>query len=294
MSLNSWFVLRGGHSPSDAAEHDFSVVFRSLRRRLEQRSTMPEQSWRLLDFGCGYHAPLVQAWLETSQEVRGVDVEPCFFQDGRGRLFAERRKTLGLLRATKWATVRYEWYAAYARELRKHLVSPLMSSRLPLDSYDGKRLPYPDGSFDAVYSNAVMEHVDDVALAAAEMSRVTRRQGLIDVVWHNFFSPTGGHRGAQDVARSPWGHVVGEPVGSALNRLPPEEIVRAFSDHMTVLSVQRMDAEYRVEGEPGFRAEGAELLTDAWRSRLGGYTVEELTTRAYVLQGCIEEVAQHA
>lgn len=290
MSLPFRLVLSGESSPSDAAEHDWAVVFPSLRRRLLCNMTAPEESWRLLDFGCGYHAPLVQMWAESVHEIRGVDIEPCFFQDGRGPLFAERRKTLGVLRATKWATVHYDWYAAYTSELRKRVLSSPNRRPLLLHSYDGARLPFVDDAFDAVYSNAVIEHVTDVSRAAAEMARVTRCGGLVDVVWHNFFSPSGGHRSARAVARSPWGHLVGEPSGSVLNRLQPEEIVDAFSRHVKILSVQRMDAAYRVEGEQGFRPEGADLLTQAWRSRLHWLSDDTLTTRAFLLQGCVGRV----
>ena len=288
MSLAFHLVLSGERSPSDAAEHDWAVVFPSLRGRLLSFMTAPEGGWRILDFGCGYHAPLVQLWAESGHDIQGVDIEPCFFEDGRGRLFAERRKTLGLLRAMKWATVRYDWYAAYTRELRKHLPCSAKRRPLPLHSYDGAHLPFADDSFDAIYSNAVMEHVADVSEAAAEMARVSRSGGLIDVVWHNFFSPSGGHRSPREVARSPWGHLVGGRLGSALNRLQPEEIVDAFSRHMKIILVQKMDAEYRVEGEEGFSPEGADLLTQAWRSRLPGLSVDTLTTRAFLLQGCVE------
>jgi SAM-dependent methyltransferase len=43
----------------------------------------------------------------------------------------------------------------------------------------GEHLPYPDGRFDLVFSNEVLEHVDDDRATAAEMARVTRPGGAI-------------------------------------------------------------------------------------------------------------------
>ncbi len=43
----------------------------------------------------------------------------------------------------------------------------------------GEALPYPDGHFDLVFSNEVIEHVDDDRQTAREMVRVTRPGGAI-------------------------------------------------------------------------------------------------------------------
>jgi SAM-dependent methyltransferase len=43
----------------------------------------------------------------------------------------------------------------------------------------GEALPYPDGHFDLVFSNEVIEHVDDDRATAAEMVRVTKPGGTI-------------------------------------------------------------------------------------------------------------------
>ena len=46
-------------------------------------------------------------------------------------------------------------------------------------------LPYPDASFDLVYSNWVFEHVEDPATVAAELLRVTKPGGYICAVTPN-------------------------------------------------------------------------------------------------------------
>lgn len=46
---------------------------------------------------------------------------------------------------------------------------------------DAKRLPFPDGSFDAVICNAILHHIPVPQAAAAEMLRVLRPGGLLFV-----------------------------------------------------------------------------------------------------------------
>jgi SAM-dependent methyltransferase len=51
-------------------------------------------------------------------------------------------------------------------------------SRLfPVVDYDGRRIPYPDGSFDVVFSSNVLEHVSDLANLHAEIRRVLKPGG---------------------------------------------------------------------------------------------------------------------
>ena len=53
----------------------------------------------------------------------------------------------------------------------------------------GESLPYPDGHFDLVFSNEVIEHVDDDRRTAAEMVRVTRPGGSIVIFAPNRLYP---------------------------------------------------------------------------------------------------------
>jgi SAM-dependent methyltransferase len=53
----------------------------------------------------------------------------------------------------------------------------------------GESLPFPDGHFDLVFSNEVIEHVDDDRRTAAEMVRVTRPGGRIVIFAPNRLYP---------------------------------------------------------------------------------------------------------
>ena len=57
---------------------------------------------------------------------------------------------------------------------------------VPVVGGDGARLPFPDASFDAVYANAVLQHVPDAAAVVREVRRVVRPGAVVgvgDVDW---------------------------------------------------------------------------------------------------------------
>lgn len=58
-------------------------------------------------------------------------------------------------------------------------------------TYDGRRLPYPDASFDAAYTVCVMHHVppEHWENLAREMRRVVRPGGITVIFEHNPFNP---------------------------------------------------------------------------------------------------------
>ncbi|WP_201313624.1 class I SAM-dependent methyltransferase [Dyella sp. EPa41] len=48
----------------------------------------------------------------------------------------------------------------------------------PVTLYDGRTLPFPDDSFDAVYSSNVLEHIKDFDRIQAELARVLTIEGI--------------------------------------------------------------------------------------------------------------------
>lgn len=57
----------------------------------------------------------------------------------------------------------------------------------------GEQLPFADGTFDVVFSNEVIEHVQDDGLYAAEMVRVTKKNGRIVLFCPNRWYPVEQH-----------------------------------------------------------------------------------------------------
>ncbi|RPH94564.1 MAG: class I SAM-dependent methyltransferase [Calditrichaeota bacterium] len=56
---------------------------------------------------------------------------------------------------------------------------PWAAERANLCNYDGRRLNFPDGFFDALYSFHVLEHVENVAESVAEIRRVVKPGGFV-------------------------------------------------------------------------------------------------------------------
>lgn len=56
--------------------------------------------------------------------------------------------------------------------------APGATQHAPVTIYDGWTLPFPDGSFDAVYSSNVLEHIRDFDRIQAELARVLAADGI--------------------------------------------------------------------------------------------------------------------
>lgn len=102
----------------------------------------------------------------------------------------------------------------------------------PVQPYDGRNIPFPDGSFDIVFSSNVLEHVSGLSYLQTEIKRVLRPGG---VCVH--LMPTGAWRFWTNVA-----HYV--ELMQRLAGLAPRLIPNGFSKHALrdSLSVLRLMA----------------------------------------------------
>lgn len=75
----------------------------------------------------------------------------------------------------------YDVLARTAKNLEEQgvTISRAYSSRMTYVSYDGRRFPFPDNSFDLVYSWSAFEHIPDVREILTEIRRVVKPQGQI-------------------------------------------------------------------------------------------------------------------
>jgi SAM-dependent methyltransferase len=267
------------------AQHDFECVYRSQKRRLARHFGARLAECRVLDFGCGYRYPNVVLLSADVREMVGVDVAPLF-RDGWQlpvREHLSRRKVGTALESA----VQYAESARYYRHLERIKGTPVRHEAYRVVRYQGDCLPFEDGSFDCVISNAVLQELPlPLERFAREIARVLKPGGFIDLEWHNFYSLTGNYRGDEASRREPWGHLLGGFYHPDLNRVTPPAMVHAFEPWFEALQVLGHDRSYRIAGEDdGFEAEGKDLLTPELSRRLEEYPREWLLTRGYVLQG---------
>ena len=118
-------------------------IYQERIRQLEWNAIkhyIPKQA-TFLDVGCGAGYSLMKAFTELECEVQGIDPEPG--AHGVGRF------TQGL------------W------------------KERPIIQANAEQLPFPDASFDVVYSSHVLEHVNSEEYALQEMKRVLKPNGVL-------------------------------------------------------------------------------------------------------------------
>jgi len=108
---------------------------------------------RILEVGVGAGTDFLQ-WVRAGTRAFGVDFTPSAIETVSRRLAAYGTKCEGLQVA------------------------------------DAENLPFPDNSFDLVYSWGVLHHSPDTARAIREVIRVTRPGGTVKIMLYNRRSPT--------------------------------------------------------------------------------------------------------
>jgi ubiquinone/menaquinone biosynthesis C-methylase UbiE len=98
---------------------------------------------KILDFGCG-NAETVRSGLTQGLDIYGTDV----------------------------------FYGAQF-DMRPKLKEDGLLDKRVFELIDGHKISFPDKSFDVVFSNQVIEHLDDIDGALAEMSRVLKDDGVM-------------------------------------------------------------------------------------------------------------------
>jgi len=105
---------------------------------------------------------------------------------------------------------------------------PNIARWFPVQDYDGKRLPFPDQSFDIVFSSNVLEHIPHLSLALEEMARVLKSGGkcvhlMPSATWrfwtslkHYFETPREIYNRSMGVTRSVSTQALAESVGRAV------------------------------------------------------------------------------
>jgi SAM-dependent methyltransferase len=107
----------------------------------------------------------------------------------------------------------------------------------PVQPYDGRNIPFPDDSFDVVFSSNVLEHVLDLPYLQAEMKRVLKPGGYCV-----HLMPTGAWRFWTNLGH--YTELFQRLLGLAPRLLPQGLSKSALSDVMSVLRLMANTADH--------------------------------------------------
>jgi SAM-dependent methyltransferase len=164
-----------------------------------------------------------------------------FNRERKWRLFNEQFTTTDALRVLDVGITDRE-LAPSDNYLEKHYPYPNMITALAVDepqrfrekypavkalAYDGKRIPFADGSFDVCWSNAVIEHVGDRPQQLAFLKELIRSSKSVFVTTPNRYFPVEIH------TRTPLLHLLPKRVFDSYLRMVGKEW--ATGDYMHLL-----------------------------------------------------------
>jgi ubiquinone/menaquinone biosynthesis C-methylase UbiE len=94
-------------------------------------------------------------------------------------------------------------------ELARNKVRAEFSRRVPFQNDSISRSSFADSSFDLIFSNTVLEHIDNINAAFKEMKRILKPGGVAFHIYNPFFSYNGAHTFC--TTDHPWGHCIMTP-----------------------------------------------------------------------------------
>lgn len=156
----------GGTDPRAVVDLDSNIWLEGARKCLTLVERYLPRGSRILDYGCG------MGWLaavlsEMGYRVAGVDIDIGSQPEVAGKAYAS------------------PWTGLEAEQENPTLLTDLwgrLSDRYGVDFkvFDGKSVPFEDGSFDAVMAHGVYEHISPEYLphAISEISRILLEGGL--------------------------------------------------------------------------------------------------------------------
>jgi len=266
----------------EQAHHDWKVFFalvNNLRPYVDDLSGK-----RILDIGCGRRFPWTLLLTSIGANVTGIDLEVVSTAFSVQK-YASMAASVGTVRAVK--KMAREWLERifYWRSLQAVCGFPLRYDRLDIRVMDATCLDFEDGTFDLIVSNAAFEHIADVPLAAREMRRVLKQDGVAYLSIHLFPSISGGHNLMRSMPGTdtlvlgdvpPWDHLRSNkyPSKDYLNRLRERDYRRIFEKEFEIL-------EWKTEFEepPWVR----NYLTPEVHTELAEYSEDELLKRSVIV-----------
>ena len=259
------YELRSAHRLAGLDARHFMQVDAKLRAHFGSLDGL-----RMLDLGHGSRFNQLLLFHSRGVQIAGLDMErfPLRSPSAWGRMC--QRVYYGLLQS----------YTAVRLQFRG----------LQVIQGDAQQLPLADQSLDCVISNAVFEHLPDVAQVLREVRRVLAPGGVAHIGLHLWTSPSGSHHPAivdyplraERWPRElvPWFH---------LRELPPYDLRHAptYGYQRQYLNRNR-EHDYRQAFEAAlevvewqrFYREGEVLIQPEVLAALPDYSTDELTTRS--------------
>jgi SAM-dependent methyltransferase len=231
----------------------------------------------ILDIGCGFAYPATAILSALGHTVQGIDIINCFLKDSFSRQFQYRKESVGPIRATIETPFFYFQGKNKMTGFSRALGKSINWRSADVAAYDGTKLPYPQNHFDAIISQDVLEHVMEIDIFWSEVFRTLKPGGKFDMIYHNFYSPSGSH--APVNPEDPWHHLgIKSNVNkhSSLNRKHPVEIaIAAEKSGLRVTDVRKVAFNGAVENvDEDFSLEGLKWANP--RGRQAEESVEKL------------------
>ena len=257
----------------DFARHDYRT-FLAINRDIGKYTDMEINGLKVLDIGCGQRYPNTLLFANRPNfEAVGVD------NDIVGPGISKYVKMIvknGLERAIRSAVRETFFDPVYYSTLEKESGGRLTKRNLKILHVDASGLPFHDNYFDAVISNAVFEHIENIPGVLKELNRIAKPGAIFHILIHLYPSLSGGHNlkwafPEKEIPNDvpPWDHLRENryPTHIYLNKFR-EKDYRAFFDEYTEI-LEWNDGPF----------EGTELLTGDIRQELIEYSDEELLKR---------------
>jgi SAM-dependent methyltransferase len=244
---------------------------------LEEFTGVAVHEARILDIGCGQMATQVALFTAAGAQITGVDTEAPSHEMNLNVFLTSLRQN-GFKRAAKSVVRQALFDGTFNKNISLAYGKPVSFAGLDCRIMSVMNLQFPDEHFDFIFSDWVFEHIEDVARAVKEISRVLKKTGVARISIHLFPSLSGGHHPAwsdPDTAPSkevpPWDHLLENnyPANIYLNKLTMGQYRQIFHNGTLVIREHT-------------KQQGANVLNERLLEYLSakGYTRKDLLTYA--------------
>ena len=280
--------------PLKAADHDYFNCFLKSKKDIEKLLPLQLKEASILIIGCGYRYPDVLLYSSCSKNVCGLDIQDTFYREGFKSLYDSfKMKNKGVLASLYNTYSKRNGLPKYYKRIYELANYTVNHEDLNLKSYDGKKIPFEADKFDAVLSNAVLEHVTDLESFFFEVNRVTKPLGTSYHLYHNYYSFSGSHLPQTLCEKHPWGHLRGkyQTDPNHLNQVTIDTISKLFSSLFELNNIFQVSKDHSKKGvDENFNFEKEDLLTPDIRNELKKFSDEQLLTRAYLIVGSSKKI----